>query len=147
MLRYWKSCLCDYRSKYMWSDDCCSNATPDNKVHGANAGPIWGRQDPGGPHVGPMNFTIWDIKPWVAITMWSDSSTVCGILMLKIRGSWDHYMFIMVIPYLKSWVSYWKWIPSGNITENPQNFLLGWHHMSINAYHFNDHSNVCSKAY
>ena len=24
-------------------------------------GPIWGRQDPGGPHVGPMNFPIWDM--------------------------------------------------------------------------------------
>ena len=34
--------------------------TPDSKVHGANMGPIWGRQDPGGPHVGPMNFVIWD---------------------------------------------------------------------------------------
>ena len=22
-------------------------------------GPIWDRQDPGGPHVGPMNFAIW----------------------------------------------------------------------------------------
>ena len=31
---------------------------PDNKVHGANMGPIWGRQDPGGPHVGPMNVAI-----------------------------------------------------------------------------------------
>ena len=34
---------------------------PDSKVHGVNMGPIWGRQDPGGPHVGPMNFAIWDI--------------------------------------------------------------------------------------
>ena len=34
--------------------------TPDSKVHGANMGPIWGRQDPGGPHVCPMNFAIWD---------------------------------------------------------------------------------------
>ena len=33
---------------------------PDSKVHGANMGPIWGRQDPGGPHVGPMNLVIWD---------------------------------------------------------------------------------------
>ena len=33
---------------------------PDSKVHGANMGPIWGRQDPGGPHVGPMNFAIWE---------------------------------------------------------------------------------------
>ena len=24
-------------------------------------GPIWGRQDQGGPHVGPMNFAIWDV--------------------------------------------------------------------------------------
>ena len=29
-------------------------------VHGANMGPIWARQDPGGPHVGPMDFAIWD---------------------------------------------------------------------------------------
>ena len=32
---------------------------PDSDVHSANMGPIWGRQDPGGPHVGPMNFAIW----------------------------------------------------------------------------------------
>ena len=35
---------------------------PDSNVHGANMGPIWGQQDPGGPHVGPMNFAIWEIK-------------------------------------------------------------------------------------
>ena len=34
--------------------------SPDSKFHGANMGPIWGRQDPGGPHVGPMNFVIWE---------------------------------------------------------------------------------------
>ena len=33
--------------------------TPDNKVHGANMGPIWGRHDPAGPRVGSMNFVIW----------------------------------------------------------------------------------------
>ena len=32
---------------------------PDSKAHGANMGPICGRQDPGGPHIGPMNFVIW----------------------------------------------------------------------------------------
>ena len=32
---------------------------PDSKVHGAIMGPIWGRQGPGEPHVGPMNFAIW----------------------------------------------------------------------------------------
>ena len=32
---------------------------PDSKVHGANMGPIWELQDPGGPHVGAMNLAIW----------------------------------------------------------------------------------------
>ena len=37
---------------------------PDSKVHEANMGPIWGRQDPGGSHVGSMNFAIWGcIRP------------------------------------------------------------------------------------
>ena len=33
---------------------------PDNKVQWANMGPIWDRQDPGEPHVGPMNLAIWE---------------------------------------------------------------------------------------
>ena len=36
---------------------------PDSNVHGANMGPIWGRQDPGGPHICPMNFAIWGVTP------------------------------------------------------------------------------------
>ena len=35
--------------------------SPDSKVHGASMGPIWGQQDPDGPHVGPMNFALWVI--------------------------------------------------------------------------------------
>ena len=37
-----------------------NQSTPDSKVHEANTGPIWGRQDLGGPHVGPVNLVIWD---------------------------------------------------------------------------------------
>ena len=37
-----------------------NHTIPDNKVRGANMGSIWGRQDPGWSHVGPMNFAIWD---------------------------------------------------------------------------------------
>ena len=36
-----------------------SNLYPDSKVHWANMGPTWGRQDPGGPHVGHVNLAIW----------------------------------------------------------------------------------------
>ena len=32
---------------------------PNSKFHGANMWPIWGRQDPGGSHVGSMNFAVW----------------------------------------------------------------------------------------
>ena len=37
---------------------------PERKVHGAIMGPIWGRQDAGGPHVtvGPMNVAIWVVE-------------------------------------------------------------------------------------
>ena len=42
-------------------DPACLNNIPDSKAHGANLGPIWGRQDPGGPHVGPINLAIWDV--------------------------------------------------------------------------------------
>ena len=33
---------------------------PDSKVHVAHMGPTWGRQDPGGIHIGPMNLAIRD---------------------------------------------------------------------------------------
>ena len=36
--------------------------------HGANMGPIWDRQDPGGPHVGPMNFAIWEHRHSSTVT-------------------------------------------------------------------------------
>ena len=40
---------------------CWVRGNPDSKVHWANMGPIWGRQDPGAPHVGPRNFATWVI--------------------------------------------------------------------------------------
>ena len=45
---------------------CCEHCQyhrliPDSKVHGANRGPIWGRQVPGGPPVDPINFAISDV--------------------------------------------------------------------------------------
>ena len=42
-------------SAIRWLD----TSVPDNKVHGAYMGPTWGRQDPGGPHVGHTNIAIW----------------------------------------------------------------------------------------
>ena len=77
---WWRSWHCDnsvfYITAYVEVIGICGNLTsipcdhwccpsiwygsPDSKVHGANMGPTWGRQDPGGPHVGPMNLAIWE---------------------------------------------------------------------------------------
>ena len=40
---------------------CDNGRVPDNKAHGANMGPIRGRQDPGESNVGAMNFAIWGL--------------------------------------------------------------------------------------
>ena len=32
----------------------------DSKIYATNTVPIWGRQDPGGPHVGSVNFALWE---------------------------------------------------------------------------------------
>ena len=47
---------------------------PDSKIYGANMGSIWGRQDPGGPRVGPMNFAIWVDRR--RVTIWVDRRRV-----------------------------------------------------------------------
>ena len=51
------------RQKYEWQNLCLvviEGSIPDSKVHGANMGPTWGRQDPGWPYVGQMDLAIWD---------------------------------------------------------------------------------------
>ena len=52
-----------YKNKKFCSKTCNHSVVPDNTVHGANMGPIWGRQDPGGPHIGPMNRAILGVIP------------------------------------------------------------------------------------
>ena len=59
---------------------------PDSKVYGAHIGPIWGRQDPGGPHVGPMKLAIWvDSGRPSTLT----SQRVTGIFVINDMCPWD----------------------------------------------------------
>ena len=53
-------------------------ASPDSKVYGANVGPTWGRQDPGGPHVGHMNFAIWATIHRMAIKISAFTTAISG---------------------------------------------------------------------
>ena len=41
-----------------WSDAVATQVAPGGKIQMANMGPIWGRQDPDWPHVGPINLVI-----------------------------------------------------------------------------------------
>ena len=55
---------------------------PDNKVHGGNMGPIWGRQDPGGPHVGPMKLAIWALMKKRATTnKWNTKFEIVNLIL------------------------------------------------------------------
>ena len=53
------------------------NSIPDRKGHGANIGLIWGRHDPGGPHVGQMKFAILDSGHSFTILL---KIYICGII-------------------------------------------------------------------
>ena len=57
-LEFGKILLLKIHDFLLWNPQKTSCNNPGSKVHGANMGPIWGRQDPGGPHVGPMDLAI-----------------------------------------------------------------------------------------
>ena len=59
LLFHWRNfVLLGLNELMFWANQ--ANTIPDSKFLGANMGPIWVRQDPGGPHVGPMNLAMRD---------------------------------------------------------------------------------------
>ena len=70
----------------------------DSKVHGANMGPIWGRQDPGGSHVDPMNFAIW-LCIYQLRYLWNKLPSEYGE-PFKIRGL-NHGVFLLKASFYK----------------------------------------------
>ena len=67
--------------------------SPDSKVHGANMGPIWGRQDPGGAHIGLVNLAVWVTfihcaKDYVASCFLA--SAVYSVICRKEVCVWSH---------------------------------------------------------
>ena len=68
---------------------------PDSKVHGANMAPIGCRQEPGGPHVGPVNFAIWAVKTTLNIRCWAKWLFYVGdyiplVCMFEIRSIFSY---------------------------------------------------------
>ena len=87
---------------------------PDNKVHEANMGPIWGRRDPGGPHVGPMNVAIWDDISHDDVIKWTHFPRywpfVRGIYQSPVnsphKSQWrGALMFTLICTRINGWVN------------------------------------------
>ena len=71
----------------------------NSKVHGSIMGPIWGRQDPGGPHVGSMNFAIWVVlfpQQWAAQTTCISSHVMTNNFLVYSKIS-------QILPLYKTW--------------------------------------------
>ena len=94
-----------YNNGDMMKENCrCTSGVlkqrnPDSKVHGANMGPIWGRQDPVGPPVGPMNFATWE---WL-------KHTPCTIYSIRSEHGFIVLYFVLVIA--KFWTIDVDYIP------------------------------------
>ena len=60
----YKNCILESYAEALYLEECVSYSSPvlpDNKVHGANMGPSSVLSSADGPHVGPMNLTIWGV--------------------------------------------------------------------------------------
>ena len=75
---------------------------PDNTVHGANMGPTWGLQDPGGPHVSHMKLAIWVAFTPGADIVWVTLQSLCDSTALLWTHSmhYEHFMALL-----------WKHVP------------------------------------
>ena len=76
--------MCLYGFRVKWLALSCqiqwnmqdAQSYPDSKVHGANMGSTWGRQDPGRSCVGPMKLAIWIVclvvvqHDWPVLDYW-----------------------------------------------------------------------------
>ena len=67
---------------------------PDSEHHGANVGPTWSSQDPGGPHVGHTNLAIWESKPGVMSTIPSLTGSACYFYSSYLYNEWQWKSFI-----------------------------------------------------
>ena len=73
----------------------CNNVLPDSQIDGANVGPTWGCQDPGGPHVDHSNVAIWAVC-YKQIFVFCQGDIGISVLpkvfwapVLRTSGSWN----------------------------------------------------------
>ena len=77
-----------------------------SKVHGAYMGPTWGRQDPGGPHVGPMNLAIRAILFCCCLGLPGKNTTVKFELKCN--------QFLFKCQWVTAWLTSVNWVLIGS---------------------------------
>ena len=93
----WHINLCHHLegSSTLASIDLCKlkrvKKVPDSKVHGANMGSIWGRQDPGGPPVGPMNFAISGVTGSNSLAVAELNTRPSPNPIMESKSTWRYY--------------------------------------------------------
>ena len=101
---------------------------PDSKVHGANMGPIWGWQDPGGPHVGPMNLAIWGGN-WISMVVHDVLKTfyTCTLATIILNQSiiMTLWCFLCCLPEQAAWY-YHYWISGIEIKLTHWGRVMHW---------------------
>ena len=100
------SCLCgapNWVSR--WVDGTLtSEVAPESKVYGANMGPTWGRQDPGGSHVVPVKLAIWGTPSHSHTPPCSPKDYECSSHILLVQC--QYIRSLMRFDYFKTWP--WK---------------------------------------
>ena len=115
---------------------CLTFNIPDSKFHGANMGPIWGRQDPGGPLVGHRNLAIWDIL-WCAtqhiLIYMQDAENLMTTDIVKYH--WKRTNYLSIIP------------PLSKASPVQGGFILGLKHKTwylMNEWSITDNLLICN---
>ena len=99
-------------------------------------GPIWGRQDPGGSHVGPMNFAIWDFL-WVRREKPYDVMTGVVHLILPVHSL--HSDINSLKPsdaYMRLWTNH-HWFRKWLVAWSAPNYCLSQCWNIVNLTHRN----------
>ena len=116
-------------------------------------GPIWGQQDPGGPHVGPMNFALWDMIihirehiSWMNALWLKQNAVILQMTFSLLTGYLDILNEIsLFLQAQKSTIQHWfrQWLG----TEHRSFDLNQWHHMmtSLNGDIFHVTGPLCGE--
>ena len=112
-------------------------------------GPIWGRQDPGGPHVDPMNFVIWVFL----IGDPTEEHAAVNLFRIQSNGSYmrRQHSAGFVIYNKSNFVAYWftnrRFISLNRGTTSTKNLstivVCGYSSFSLVSVHFDNYNTMC----